>query len=198
MGLRFVIDSRLPEVAREFGRRIPQEIALGYLASAEVAASEIRRQISSWPAAESGLSTKTGRLARSFVPIPLREATSDGLRITGGVKSDLPYARIQDQGGTIRPHTAQYLAIPLTPAARRTSPRMMLDLVCIRKKGRDPILARIVGKGKRQRILPMYALKGQVTLKGHKYIAAAEVIAAPKIQQIMLSALRRLSATMGR
>lgn len=39
------------------------------------------------------------------------------------VGTNLKYARIHHEGGTIVPKTAKYLAIPLTPAAKLKSPR---------------------------------------------------------------------------
>jgi len=59
----------------------------------------------------------SGALARSFLPARMVQVSGKG--VGAGAISDLPYANIQDQGGTIEPKTRKYLTIPLSPEAKR-------------------------------------------------------------------------------
>lgn len=154
----------------------------------EIIAGELRRQIASWPDAPSGLSTKTGALARSFKA----DIRINGSKFTVEVSSNLPYAGIQDTGGTIVPTRRRYLAIPLTKQARRRRPREWpTKLVCIHKRSsEDPVLAEIKGKGKRAKVVAQYLLRKYVTLAGHHYIEAARKEALKKIKVLIANTLK--------
>ena len=71
--------------------------------------------------------------------------------------TDMPHARIQDEGGIIRPKQARYLAIPM--GTRRGTPRKWSDMVCIKAKGN----LFLIQKGTKNFF---YVLKKQVVLKG--------------------------------
>lgn len=77
--------------------------------------------------------------------------------------ADVPYARIHHEGGVIRPRNAQYLAIPLTPAAKRTPPRQFPGETFIAK-------GVIFSKGSDGTITPQYALKKEVTIPARPYM----------------------------
>ena len=74
------------------------------------------------------------------------------------------YAKILHEGGIIRPRTAQFLAIPLTKAARVKSPRDFKDTFfakgCIMLK---------TGKGPED-FIPIYALKKQVEIPAFNWL----------------------------
>lgn len=174
------------------------------LGAGEVVAGEIRKAIASWGDAPSGLSSKTGALARSFRPLIVRQ-NQDAIVL--GVYSGLPYADIQDVGGVITAKNGRFLAIPLTPAARRVSPRDWPGgLTAIVKGNSGVLIPKRARTGRRQKgehgpMLPpsragqaLYALKTSVTLPAHGYIAVAGQTALPKaaafIRQRLAQALK--------
>lgn len=112
--------------------------------------------------------TRSGRLRNSMG----EETKADGSIIKTLIGSmGVIYARIQEFGGLIKPKRGKYLAIPLAAAKtgagvpRYASPRDVPDLVFLRSKKGNPILAKKVGKGKRARLVPMFVLVTSVTLK---------------------------------
>ncbi len=88
-------------------------------------------------------------------------------QIKAQIYSTKPYARIQDQGGTIRPKGHEYLAIPLTPTADRRKPRNFPGLSFIQKDPHLPVLAKISPKGK---ISPQYVLVHEAKISGRHFI----------------------------
>lgn len=95
----------------------------------------------------------------------------------------LPYARIQEQGGTVRPQRARYLSIPIHPdvltgtgVSRFSSPRdvpVPLTFI-VSKKGSRLLINAETGE-------PYYVLKRQVSITGRHF---------------MRSTLRHLARTM--
>lgn len=86
----------------------------------------------------------------------------DMLIITAGDAS-VPYARIHHEGGIIKPKNAKYLAIPLTPAARKSGPRDF--------KGETFIAKGIIfEKRENGKAKPIYALKKQVEIPSRPYM----------------------------
>lgn len=178
-------------------------IAKAVLGAGEVFAGEIRKAIAGW--GESSMSRPTGRLARSFVSTIVKQ---DDDAITLGVYSPMAYANIHETGGTIHAKNAKYLAIPLTPAARRTSPRDFPGgLIPIFSHGRVSVLASrtLQRKGKRlgkkqgghivfsvtEKIQPQYALVSSVTLPARHYLTIAQAAGMPKAQEFIAQALQR-------
>lgn len=129
----------------------------------------------------------TGKLANSFEVIPSRRGTTT---FQSSVQSTSPYARIQEEGGTIRPKRKQYLTVPLTAKARARRARNFPGLFVVGKASKK-ILATKVGR----RIQPQYALKKSVRLKGKRYIERSIAENANFIEvgarQIALEALRK-------
>jgi phage gpG-like protein len=76
--------------------------------------------------------------------------------------ANVPYARIHHEGGVIRPKTAKYLAIPLTPKAKQFRPRQYPGETFIKK-------GVIFGKDG-EKLTPLYALKKQVTIPARPYM----------------------------
>ena len=121
-----------------------------------------------------GYSGRTGALARSY-----RESvsfTNGAWRIAA--ESDLVYARIQDQGGVIRPKTVKALAIPLIPMAVGKWPRHWKRGELFR---RGNALSRMRG-GRPQNV---YALSKSVRIVGKRYLDRAAKISLPRIARFM-------------
>lgn len=183
-GYSVTVSSSLGALAKTMEKRAASDLARGVLRAAEYASGQIRREVAAWTSNTS--TRKTGALARSFVPTLVK---SDPRVIRAGSYSALPYARIHELGGVIRPRNARALAIPLTPQARRMSPRQFGNLVYIHRKPRLPILAQVIGKG---RIKPQYVLKFQVRISAKHYIARAQKSAAPGIEKIINQTVARV------
>lgn len=93
------------------------------------------------------------------------------------------YARIQEEGGVIRPRSAKYLRIPLKPARTKTgSDRYATPLritgagqfVCVRDKDTNKLfLYKLTDKGNKSR-QPWYLLtKGPITIRGKHFLRDA-------------------------
>ncbi len=130
---------------------------------------------------------RTGALARSFKPVFLGR---DGNVISAAVQSDLVYARIQEEGGTITAK-GKYLAVPISdriPVGKWPRHFGAGELVRIQKRGGNPILAKITGK----KITPMFVLKSSVHLRGRKYLESAEKRAVPGVEEIIGGSVERV------
>jgi len=157
------------------GAEAPQAV----LRAANHAGGEIARQVF---AKHGG---GKGTLARSFLPAAFVDVPGS---IAAGAFSDLVYAEVQDQGGTIRPKSGKNLAIPLTPQARNRWPRDWGDkLFFLKSKNGKGLLAERVGNGKKLKV--QYVLQPQVTITGSGYIRAAAAVAAPVIGEIIATAV---------
>ncbi len=115
----------------------------------------------------------TGNLARSFF-------AHDGDGISGYVSTNSKYAMIHEFGGTILPK-GKYLVFPVTIEGRRHlkkhngSIREALadDAVFIRKNLRSSGLLAFTTRGKRQKLVLLYALKTSVKMPARPYIVPA-------------------------
>ena len=115
----------------------------------------------------------TGRLRNSIA------FTSEQFRVVIG--TNLRYARIQQEGGTITGKGGKMLAIPLTREARRLavgvrSLREIEGLQFIPRKGKPPILARVVkARGKRgERIEPLFVLMKSVKIPARPFLVVQD------------------------
>lgn len=134
---------------------------------------------------------RTGGLARSWRETFLGR---DGDVVGAAAHSELIYARILDQGGTIFPKTVNQLAIPFPgvklPVGKWPRHFAKGELFKIRSRaGNDILMKRIGKKGKLQ---PMFVLKDSVTIKASNYIDYAANIAQPGIEEIMGEGLARI------
>lgn len=125
----------------------------------------------------------SGALARSFLPASFVSAPNG--QVAAGAFSDLVYAEVQDQGGTIEPKSGKNLAIPI--GAKRTDVRWPRDypkdsLKFIMAKGKK-LLVEKVGKGKD--FVVRFVLKPSVKITGSGYLAAAASAAEPGIEKIL-------------
>lgn len=129
----------------------------------------------------------TSALARSFLPARM---VSVDKKIGAGALSDLPYADIQNRGGTVyssRP--GGNLAVPLTSKAKGMWPRDWGkgQLVAITSKAKNRLLV-TVSSGKK--ITPQYVLKESVSIHGSGYLDAATERAEPVAREILDEAIQ--------
>ncbi len=129
----------------------------------------------------------TGQLARSFEASFVER---NGKTVSAAAGSDLIYARIQDEGGTILPRTVKRLAVPLNDNGRLPIgkwPRHWAPgaLTLIKSKRGNDLLAEIKGVGKRAKIIPRYALVKSVTLSPKGYLETAARRAEPGVEEIL-------------
>lgn len=168
--------------------RIDDETAALVMRAAQHAVGEVRSVL--YEVFPEG---RTGGLARSFREVFLgRDA--DGA-VSAAVTSDLVYARIQDEGGTITPKTVKNLAVPLKRLPVGKWPRHYGkdELTLIRSKRGNMILAKVTKtKGGKDRIDPHFVLVKRVTIKGRGYIAIAAARARPGIEEILEEGLQKL------
>jgi hypothetical protein len=91
---------------------------------------------------------RTGHLANSVGRVITRKGdlstATIGTNVQGRTK-DVPYARIQDEGGVIRPRNARALAVPI--AGTKGVPANFPNLFMVRRVGKPPLLVERTGKG---------------------------------------------------
>lgn len=127
----------------------------------------------------------TGALVRSWRVFT--ESVGEGIA-RGSVGSDLPYARIHDVGGTIRPKRAKYLAIPLRPPVPRglrgLSPRFDSTPMRAWRSKKGNLLLWQVGRGPAR---PRYLLRESVEIKATHYARLASESAARDVEQAFIT-----------
>jgi len=157
------------------------------LKAAMVATGEIRDQLQA-------IKGGRGGLARSFRE---RLVSRKGDEISAESYSNLIYAKIQNDGGTITPKSGKALAVPMKFAnvAPGKWPRHFPDtgsqrLYFIRRAGKPPILAQLKGvtRGVKS-VLPIFVLLPRVTLRAKHYLEEAAKRVEPEIEQILMDAL---------
>jgi len=163
------IDGDLKADLDKISEEISEGLSRDTLLAAEHVAGEIRREI------HARFRGKTGTLGGSFNAVLLKPK---GGKIRAGALSDLIYARIQDEGGTIKPKTRQNLSIPLSPEAKTVGkwPRHFARgrLFFMKSKRGNKLLAESVGRGKRARLVLHYLLRPTVQIDGKRYLDAAQ------------------------
>lgn len=136
---------------------------------------------------------RTGALARSFRTTFIgRDA--DGVT-SAAASSDLVYARIQDEGGTVRPSSVQRLAIPLKRLPVGKWPRHFAkgELTLIKSKRGNSILAKVTkGRGGKDKIDPQFVLVKESRIRGRGYVVLAAERARPGIEEIMSEGMQRI------
>jgi phage gpG-like protein len=131
--------------------------------------TEIRRRLNKRP---------TGKLEKSF-DISIRVTRSG--QVTALIGSTLPYARIHEAGGIIRPVRARMLTIPLTDRARKLPARQWgRRLFKLRGK---PLLASRGGRGGGTQA--QFVLRHSVTIPARRYISAALARVTPRLERIL-------------
>lgn len=120
------------------------------------------------------LRVRTGRLRNSIIGDALQQQEGWLLRLKAGNLQDVVYARTQEEGATIRPKNARYLAIPLDPGpavtgagvSRYNSPRQVPGLSVRRSSGGNLSLVDDTGR-------PWYVLRKSVRIRGKFYLKRA-------------------------
>lgn len=134
---------------------------------------------------------RTGALARSFHPVFIGR---EGNTVSAVVRSELVYARIQDEGGTIKPK-GRFLAVPL-PNVRLPVGKWPRDfnppLTLIPRKGKPSLLVKITGLRKNfigpqmgKKWTPLFVLVRSVTLRGRGYVNRAALRSEPGVEAIL-------------
>lgn len=126
-----------------------------------------------------------GRLARSFLPAKFVVPEKGG--ISAAALSDLVYAGIQDEGGTIFPKTARLLAQPVTPEAKKQWPRDWPGDVLFMIRSKNGKLLLVTEHN--DKLTTQYILHDSVTITGKGYVEAAEQGAHDDIVRSVLDAV---------
>lgn len=133
----------------------------------QVSTALAQRHGGAWPGGttETSLSKRTGALIASIAAsVNVTGETFDA--IMGSIGSDVPYAAIQEYGGTIHAKNAQFLAIPLPPALDAQGvplmmgPRAWPNTFVAKSKAGNLIIFQRRGTS----IVPLYVLKTSVTI----------------------------------
>ena len=134
----------------------------------EVVEAIAGRNSGGWPGGttDSSLSKRSGALVTAIVDsVKVEGSTFDTLRGQIGAPG-VPYAKIQETGGTITAKNGKYLCIPL-PAALdgsgqpiRSSPRDWPNTFCAKSKAGNLLIFQKRGTS----IVPLYVLKSSVTI----------------------------------
>lgn len=92
----------------------------------------------------------------------------DGVHVLVGVGTDVEYGPVQEFGGTITPKKGQFLAVPLTEAARQYEDARSFDGLRVRmgRGGQSGALVDASGTAH-------YALVRSVTIPAHPYLRPA-------------------------
>ena len=158
------------------------------------------------------LNRRTGQLAnrtRIFTGFAPQRTGSGSTAVKVEVQSvDVPYARIQEFGGTIRPREKQFLTVPLpaalTPAGvlRNTAEQLRqtgTTFVARSRRGNLLIFQRRSGRsrtaaGSRAQLTPLFVLRTQVTLEPTQWASSAVDAALPELPRFLENALRDLGS----
>lgn len=89
------------------------------------------------------------------------------------ISANTIYAAIQELGGDIKPDKAKALTVPIHPDAKGKKASDFNDLTLIKRKNGPPLLVRITGKGKKQRMDIMFVLLTKVTIPSRPYLRPA-------------------------
>lgn len=208
IGAKISLDAKaISEQAKDLHARL----AKATLRGAQHLTSVIRREVR-----ETFPRGRTGELARSWREQFVSDA---GGVLTAESTSELVYARILDEGGTILPKTVTMLAIPIRDDGPKqtgdwAADRLARDeharsskgrpkvpfgkwprhfqpgrLFLIKSKRGNLLLMARTGKGKRAKMWPMFVLKDKVTIKARRYLDAAQKKAEPDVVKIVEAAL---------
>ena len=143
---------------------------------------EIRRGAGKAAAVADRWSWRTGALAKSY-RIYMKKGD-----LVGYYGSNQKYARILEEGGTIRPKRGKYLAIPLDAAkygvGGSVTARHHKDLFAVRSKKGTLILDKAAKAG----ITPMFVLKKKVKLDPRKTIERTEKANLDKVNDLVADA----------
>lgn len=173
--------SAVERLAASLSQRAPGVLKKAVLKGAQLAVGEIRARLNE--------STEgRGGLARSF---QARFISDAGDVVSAEAYSTLVYAGVQNEGGVIRAKS-RLLAVPIKRAniAPGKWPRHFPQsgpqkLHLIPRRGRGGLLVQKRGRGKNERIIPMFSLRESVTIRPQHYVEAAQAKIAPTIEKVL-------------
>jgi hypothetical protein len=118
---------------------------------------------------DSGLNVRTGDLRRSIAAM---EVTEDEHGLRGGMVAGqgLPYARIQEEGGTIVPVNGQYLTIPIGEALTASGVARFAAPDAEAEGYKTFVRNGIIFGVKDGQLYPLFILVTSVTLKPHPFV----------------------------
>ena len=180
-GFSIKLDTNISKAMKAFEMELLKQGGPRIMRIAEEATGIIRYVIATRWLAKSTWKVSTGALMKSFRPTLLKN-TGIGQPIREvqvGIFSNLVYAGIHEDGGTIEPRSAQHLAIPLTRSGRRTGPRLAGPLLAIISKKGNMLLMVKAGKGFKGK--PRFLLRDSVTIKPKRYLKLSAKIINKKI-----------------
>lgn len=127
--------------------------------------SEILAQIRG----KSGLVVRTGALLNSIGAS--KKVEEVGGNIVGSIGPEgIPYAAIQEFGGTVVPKNKQFLAIP-TSENRRADGLPIMTTTELQNTGKSFVRDGLIYLEEGKKITPMFILKRSVTIPAHHYLA---------------------------
>jgi len=141
------------------------------------------------------LQRRTGHLRASIGSIV--ETSSDGLVavVGSGVRQGkrLPYADIQETGGTVRPSVKSWLTIPLSAA--KTSAGVTRFTAQDVKNGNTKYEGSFIRNGiifgkTRRKITPLFVLKKSVQIRPSKYLSITKEETAREVSDEMIKAAK--------
>lgn len=181
--------SKLPGFQAKTGRALNA----GLTAAARAASGFIKRGMSRGSRFAGSAPGTPPNVQRAGLRNAVSYTASTRFKSSVGAAATVPYAAIQEFGGTIRPKTARALPVPVNHAAKRHmekagTPRG-LDLIPIKSRGRLFLVPRPYKNG-RQRSGPVFMLTRSVTLRPRPYIRPGVYrnLAAIKAEAVAASA----------
>jgi hypothetical protein len=180
---RIKVENKASAELEAAAKRLPAALRKGVLRLAQASTGEIRSQI------YSTFKGRTGGLAKSFREVFIKQTA---IEVSARSFSDLVYAKIQDEGGTIHAKR-KWLAIPIgrkVPLGKWPRDYGRGELILVGKEGLGLVLARIIGKGKKAKVDPLFALRRSVTLTGRGYVEKARGEVAKVADKIMADGIR--------
>ncbi len=185
-----IVTLRIPAATRrkiERGRkaaaRVDQAMAAAMGSAIAVGAEEVRAALQ---VGELGITARHGGLGLAGAVMGWMLDRSAPLGAIG-VPANSPaaaYAAIQEHGGVIRPRNAKMLAVPISKEARDSEgPRAMQDLTLIPRRGRPPLLVRMLAArgGRRANWQLHWVLLASVTIPASHWLSEGVKRARPEM-----------------
>lgn len=125
---------------------------------------------------------QTSNLTRSIQITTFAHPVERGVSGHWG-STDVAYALIHEIGGTIVPKKAKFLAVPVSPAAKRAgSPRNMRNLVYVQSIKGQPMLVEGTAQARGRKLGKLkvhFILRKRVTIKARPYLRPAADLKYP-------------------
>lgn len=110
---------------------------------------------------------------------------------TSRVGTNIRHGRIQELGGTINAKSGKSLAVPIHDKAKRLSSPRQANLTYIKRRGKAPLLVKLVG-GKNKRMELWFVLLKRVKLPARPYLRPALAKVAPQMGTIFADAASKV------